>query len=814
VTTIALLTEALWQDLRDAGRALRRRPAFTAATITVLALGIGANAAMFSLVDAVVLRPLPFRDPERLVWVWHTWAGGDTGVFAIPDLLEYRARNRSFDGLAAFTGWGASLADRESAERLSGIRVTGNFFSLLGVTAAQGRTVGEPDDRPDSPRVAVITDGLWRRRFGADPALVGQAITLNGESHVVIGILPAAFLFPITDAEVAVPLVMDTDPYRAVSAMNFLRVVGRLKPHADSAQATADMAETTAYLRKTNPDDNSGKFGVRLVGLQDQIAGSHRLTLFLLLGGVTFVLLMTCTNLANLLLAHTAARQQEFAVRTALGGGRTRLVRQVLCENLLLSTLGGAIGIGVSWAGVRMLLTMLPAALPRADRAVIDTRVLVLTVFLALIAGVLIGAWPALRAARMDPLAGLRSQDRAVAGSRRRFETVLLMGQVAIALTLLVGAGLFLRSFARLQAVAPGFSVENTLTMRLSLPRRVFNRPEPIARFFDQMIEQVEGLPQVDAASIVSILPLTAARSTTTFTIVGAPAPAPGEEPIAHLRIVGPHYFRAMRIPLAAGRAFEPQDNLAAQPVAIVNETAASRLWPRGDALNATIAIDNGKGLRHARIVGIVTDTRHLGLDQPAAIDLYLPIHQLRQTDVVALTNSMFLVVRSEGNPMTLAGPAGRILQSINRDIAASSVRSMEQVAHLAVGQRRFTMQLLGLFAGAALLLAVSGVYATAAQIASRRTREISIRLALGAARRDIAWLVVRGSLGPVIAGSLLGVAGAVATGRLVQGLLFETSGFDPVAFATAAGLLVLAAVAASCVPTARALRTTLKLTD
>ena len=793
--------------LRDALRALRRRPSFTVMTVMVLALGIGASTAMFSLFDAVILRALPFREPDRLVWLWHRWAGGDTGVFAIPDLLEHRARTRTLESIGAFTGWGANVTNRGDAERLSGVRVTGNFFPLLGADAAIGRTIGAADATAGSPRVAVISHRLWQRKFGGDPAGVGQPLTLNGDQYTLIGVLPPEFVFPIPEAEIAIPLVLELDPFRANSGMNFLRLMGRLAPGTDLRTAEAELTTTTARIREIDPTQNAGKYGVRVQFMHEAIAGNHRQLLLTLLGAVLFVLLLMCTNLANLLLAHATERRKEFAVRTALGGGRGRLIRQLLTESAMLSLAGGATGAMLAWASIRTLTTWLPSALPRGDQAAVDLRVLGFTIVLSLAAAVVFGVWPALRAARVDPIEALRVQERGAAGRTSRIEGMLLAGQIALALTLLVGAGLYLRSFSRLQAVDAGFSAEQVLTIRLALPRRTYSSAAAIAQFHDTVVEKMKADAGASAAALITVLPLSGARSTNTFTIRGRPPARPGENPIANYRVVGREYFTVMQIPILEGRGFTPHDHAKAPPVAIINRTAARTLWPNGDAVGATVGIDAGPDTLDVQIVGIAGDTRHLGLDQPVGFDLFIPIAQLRPLDLPAITNSVYLVTRTNGHPRQSAVPAIAAIKAINADVAASAVRTMPQVMDLSVASRQFAVRALGIFAAAALLLAIAGVYAVTSQLVRQRQREIAIRMAVGARQREIVWFVASRTSMPVALGLGAGVAGAIAlTGVIRQGL-FAFDGFDPVVLAIVAAVMVITAFAAASVPAIRASR-------
>lgn len=607
------------------------------------------------------------------------------------------------------------------------------------------------------------------------------------------------------DVDIAVPLVLETDPFFGNPGMNFLRLMGRLKPGADVRSVEADMSATTARLREINPAQNAAKHGVRAVLMHDEITGSHRRLLLTLLGAVACVLLLMCTNLANLLLSHATERQKEFAVRTALGGGRGRLIRQMLVESALLSLTGGAAGALLAWAGTRSLIAWLPTALPRGDQAAVDLRVLGFTVLVSLMAGMVFGAWPAVRAARVDPIEALRRQDRGGAAKTSRLEGLLLGGQIALALTLLVGAGLYVRSFSRLQAVEAGFAGDNVLTVRLALPRRTYGTGTAIAQLHDAVVDKVKAATGAAGVSMISILPLSGAKSTLTLAIKGRPPAKPADNPVFNYRVIGAEYFSVMRIPLIQGRGFTRHDHAGAPRVGIINQSAARRVWPGGDAIGSTVVIDAGGDPVEVQIVGVAADTRHLGLEVPVGLDLFVPITQLRPLDVPSLTNSLYLVARTTGDPRRSAQPAVSAIKSVNASVAASAVRSMPQVMETAVASRRFAVRALEVFAAAALMLAMAGVYAVTAQLVRRRRREIAIRMAVGARRREIVLFVARRTWVPIALGLTAGVGGAVALTRVIRQGLFAFDGFDPLVLVIVAAMMVATAAAAASLPAIRA---------
>ncbi len=793
------------QHLRDAIRSLLRRRGFSTGVLSTMALGIGANVAVFSLVNAVVLRPLPYKSPDRLVWIWHSWTSGQTGPFSIPDLVEYQRSSPSFEGLSAFRLWGTSLTGQGEAERLTGIRVSENFFELLGVPALHGSVFTVRDAEP---KQTVLGYGLWVRRFGADPAIVGASLALNGEAYVVTGVLPPGFLFPLPEAELAVPLAIDLDPGRHEPAVNGLRMVGRLHPHVGPVQAEAELERTTARLRALYPEDNAHKKGVTLVPVAQEILGGNGSLLLLLWGAVAVVLLMASANLANLFLTQVSVRRKELAVRRALGANSQHLFAQLLTEGLLLAALGGALGVLAARGGIEALLRIAPAQIPRADDARIDVTVLLFSVGLSVATGLLFALVPALHASRVDPLPGLQGETRGATGATStRARLPLLAVQTALAVVLTVAAGLFLKSFALLLAVAPGFEPDQLLTIRLAMPQHRYADTDSLVRFYDRFRDRVTALSSVRAVAAISILPLSGYRTTGNFAVAGRPAPTPDQMPEAHYRIVTPAYFHAMGIPLVRGREFDERDREGKELVAVINETFERRYWPAGGAVGSELLVDDGEEPQRLRIVGVASDVRHVGLDQPIENDLYIPLRQMPQIDVPLLLNNFYLVVRARSDPAALGAAVRRQLVAADPDVAASQLRPMDDVLALAVAPRRFALLLLTSFASAALLLVVLGVYGVTNQMTIQRRREIGIRVAMGARPVNVCSLVMVQGLKPTVPGIFAGALVAVAGGRMVRSFLYQVSEIDVSTLMGAALAVIGVSALATLLPTVRASR-------
>jgi putative ABC transport system permease protein len=800
----------LLQDLRYGARMLLKSPGFTLIAVITLALGIGANTAIFSLVNSILLRQLPFRQPERLVWVDSRRPASGKYSFTLPDFIDYRDQNQSLSGIAAYASWSANLTDQGEPEQLQGLRISANAFELLGVEAVAGRVLAPGDDAPGQQHVAVLSYGLWRRRFGADPQLVGKKLTLNGASYTVVGVLPPQFFFPIRirDAELAVPLAPDADPLRGVrTSTNFLRALGRLKPGVTREQAEADLTAVAQRLRQQYPVANRQKLGVTLSPLHEEVVGSFRLALWVLLGAVGMVLLITCANLANLALARATGRRREMAIRAALGATRRRLVQQLTTESLLLALFGAGLGLLLAFYGIDLLLALSPATLPRTGEVGIDFRVLGFTLTLSLLAGALFGLAPAWQATRVSLNEELKGSGRGASGGKRqnRARSLLVASEITLSVVLLAGAGLLIKSFLRLQAVNPGFEAENSLAIRLSLPKAQYSNRAAVTAFYEKLRPRLESLPGVEAVGFVSALPLSGTLFSIPFTIEGR-GTSPDEAHRADYRAVDAGYFRALKIPLIAGREFNERDAAETPPVALISQNLARRHWPQGSPLGARLRInDNNQGPRPVEVVGVVGDVKHLSLDGEPEPHIYLPVHQAHEDGMSWLTNTQYWLLRTTVDPLTLSAAARREIQAVDRNAPASNIRTMEQYLSASVAPRRFNLRLLSIFAVAALILAGAGLYGVISHGVAQRKRELGIRIALGARACDVMKLVTGEGMALAIIGVALGLMAALALTRVMEGLLFGVSATDPLTFMVIALLLMFVALLACYIPARRA---------
>jgi putative ABC transport system permease protein len=798
----------LLQDLHYGARMLLKAPGYTLIAVITLALGIGANTAVFSLVNGILLRHLPFRQPEQLVWVDSRRAATGKYSFTLPDFIDYRDQNQSLSGIAALTSWSANLTDQGEPEQLQGVRISANAFELLGVEAVAGRALLPGDDTPGQQHVVVLSYGLWLRRFGADPQLVGKKLTLNGASHTVVGVLPPQFFIPNREAELVVPLAPDADPLRGVrTSTNFLRALARLKPGVTREQAEAELTAVAQRIRRQYPVANAQKLGVTLSPLYEEVVGAFRLALWVLLGAVGMVLLITCVNLANLALARGSGRRREMAVRAALGATRWRLVQQLATESLLLALLGGGLGLLLAIYGIDLLLALSPATLPRAAEVGVDFRALGFTLALSLLAGALFGLAPAWQATRVSLNEELKEGGRGAGGGTRqnRARSLLVISEIALSLVLLIGAGLLIKSFLRLQAVNPGFEAENALAIRLSLPKAQYSNRAAVSAFYEKLRPRLESLPGVEAVGFVSALPLSGTSFSIPFTIEGSEIPPDGAHR-ADYRVVSAGYLRALKIPLIAGREFNERDTAETLPVALISQNLARRHWPNGNPLGARLRInDNNQGPRPVEVVGVVGDVKHLSLDGEPAPHIYLPIHQAHEDGVAWLTNNQYWLLRTAVDPLTLSAAARREIQAVDRNAPASNIRTMDQYLAASVAPRRFNLRLLTVFAGAALILAATGLYGVISYGVAQRKRELGVRMALGARAGDVLKLVIGQGMALAVIGVALGLAAALALTRLMESMLFSVSATDPLTFIMIALLLTLVALLACYIPARRA---------
>jgi putative ABC transport system permease protein len=786
----------LWQDLRFGARALRKKPGFAAVAVVTLALGVGANTAIFSVVNAVLLRPLPYPESERLVRLYEKRPklGRTRNVVSAPDFIDWRAQSRTFDGMAAYTGWGASLSGQGEPQQITGELASADLFGVLRAEPLLGRAFTAEEDRPGAPRVVVISHGLWQRRFGADPSAVGRPVTLNGESYTVVGVMPPAFQFPDAETEAWAPLALDPQD-QSTRGSHFLNVVARLKPGVSVEQAQAEMDTIAARLERQY-QVNTGH-GVNVFALHDEVVGGVRRSLFVMLGAVGFVLLIACANVANLLLVRAAARRKEIAVRTALGASRWRVVRQLLTENLLLFVGGGALGLLLAVWGVDLLVAVSPPGTPRVHEIGADAWVFGFTFLISLLTGLVFGLLPALQASKPDLHGALKEggRDTAGGGGRSRLRGLLVVAEVASAMILLVGAGLLLKSFARLRQVSPGFDTANVLTMQLSLPQSRYPDEARQADFLRQVLRRLEALPGVRAAGAVAGLPLTGNFASRYFEIEGRPPRPAGEGLNTNFNLASPGYFRALGVPVIAGRQFDERDAAGAPEVVVINETMARRFWPDEDPLGKRLRIANNPW---RTVVGVVADVKNDGLSAEPKPEMFYP---LLQEPLPFMT----IVVRADVEPKSLAPAVAREVRAVDADEPVYDVKTMDERLAESVSPQRLTALLVGFFAALAMTLAGVGIYGVVAYSVAQQTREIGVRVALGAQKGDVIRLVLRRGLSLSLAGVGLGLAGAFALTRVMLGLLYDISPTDPATFAGVAVVLIAVALLACLVPARRA---------
>jgi putative ABC transport system permease protein len=784
---------------------LAQRPGFTAAAVMALALGIGANSAIFSVVNAVLLRSLPYKEPNQLMIVQSTKRQDSrrSGSASYLDFADWRSQNQVFDEMAAFHSKGHTLTGASEPERIDGARVSASFFPLLGVETSLGRGFLPEEDKPKGERVAIISHGLWQRRFGSDPNIIGQSLTLDAQNYTVIGVLGAGFNFPveIEKADIWSPLALDGQLLEQRGA-HFLKVIARLKPGVSPQAAQAEITTIASRLEQQYPEDNTDRV-VSLYSLYDHLVGGIRPALLVLLGAVGFVLLIACSNVANLLLARAAGRQREIAIRMALGATRGRIVRQLITESLILAFIGGGAGLLLALWGVESLIALSPANLPRLSGVGVDGWVLSFTLLISMMTGIIFGLAPALKASKPDLNDALKEGGRGSTEgfSGRRLRNLLVVSEMALALVLLISAGLLIRSFLRLQQVNAGFDPSNVLTAQVGLPESKYKEGVQVSAFFEQTLERIAALPGVESAGGITVLPLSGNNMRTSFTVQNRPAPPPGQEPLAELRTVTPGYFRTLRIPLLRGEEFTENYKRGSPGRIIINDTMARRFWPDEDPIGQRVSI--GISLDDAdptvwEIVGIVGDVRHASLDVEPSPEMYVSHSQMSWPFLT-------LVVRSSSDPMAMAGPVRDQILAIDKDQPVSSIRSMERMVSASIAQPRFYLLLLGIFAALALVLAAVGIYGVLSYSVTQRMHEIGIRMALGAEPADVIKLVVGQGMMLALAGVAIGLIGAFVFTRLMSSMLYGVSATDPVTFAALALLLTAVALLASYIPARRA---------
>ena len=789
--------ENLIKDVRYGVRTLLRQPGFTLVAIVTLALGIAANTAIFTVVDAVLLRPLPYPEPERLVMAWenHQALGGPEQEWLSPTGFDdWRTQNNVFEHLSAVGGWGPTLSRQEESQQLVGAVVSHDTFSLLGVPPLLGRAFTESEDQPGAERVVVLSHSLWQRYFNSNPDIAGTTVSLSGQNYTVIGVMPAGFKLPIIPNSELWSTLRPTLNPGCQRGCYVLRVMGRLKPGVTVAGAQAEMVTIAGRLAEQFPETNQN-VSATIVSLHEQTVASLRPAVLLLLVAVGFVLLIACANVANLMLARGVTRRKELAIRAALGAGRGRVIRQLLTETSLLAVAGGALGVLLAFWLVQWLVAIGPQGTPRLDEISIDTRVLGFTIGTTLLTGIIFGLVPALQLSKLDLSQSLKETARTSQSGGGRLRNALVVAEIALALILLIGGGLLMKSFLLLQRVDPGFNPTQVLTLGFILNRNSYPERPQMVSFYSQLLERIETLPGVQSAGLVSTLPLSGNNSDTSFMIEGRPAPPPNQEPVAWYSSVTHDYFRTMGIRPIKGRLFTESDNEKAPRVVVIAEALARRYWPDEDPIGKRIgpAPDNW-----SEIVGVVSDVKHFGLDVSARPSMYLPASQ-------SPSRGMTLVVKTNGEPSGLIGAVRSEFRSLDHNLALNNIKPMDQIVSESIAQPRFILLLLGVFAGLALMLAAVGIYGVISYAVTQRTQEFGVRMALGARAFDVLSLVLKRGMVLALLGVALGLAGAFALTRLMTQLLFGVTPTDALTFGAVSVFLLVVALVACYVPARRA---------
>jgi putative ABC transport system permease protein len=802
---------SIWQDVRYGARMLLKQPTFTLVAIVTLALGIGANTAIFSIINAVLLRPFAYQDPERLVVVWESQLQrAMPRMFASPpNYADWREHQTVFDNLAAFAARDFALRRDDEPLRVVGQRATASLFSVLQAKPLLGRVFTEEEDKPGRGQVVVLSHALWRDRFGADPDLLNKSLTLDDQSFTVIGVMPPDFNFPPPihlegrapdqKSELWVPFAMDMRAGQRGG--HFMKVIARLKPGVSVERATSEMETIARQIEAGFPETNSG-WSATVVGLSDQVLGESRPQLLALLAAVGFVLLIACVNVANLLIARGSARQKEFAVRIALGASRGRIIRQLMAESLLLAIAGGVAGLALAAWAKGLLISIAPRDVPRLDEASIDPQVVAFTVGVSILTGLLFGAAPAYQCSSTNLNRWLKEGGRSAAqgAARHRLRSGLIIAEVALSLVLLAGAGLLFQSFLKLRGIESGLRPEKVLTLRLSLPQLKYNEGAQRIAAYREIEQRLKSLPEIESAGMVLDVPLAADRQGTSLQIEGAPPPEPGKESNVNFTFVTPGYFRSMGVPVVAGRGFTDQDSQGSPNIVIVNAALARQFFPNEDPIGKRIF--PGFNSQTAReVVGVVGDVRHSSLRDDPRPCVYIPYYQ------VAWSRNMSLVVRGRVEP-------GPILQAVRREarevvptLPLYDVKSLDDVLSDSLAQPRFSTLMLAVFSGVALLLASVGIYGFVSFLVIQRTHEIGVRMALGANRKDIFRMILGRGLWLALIGIVVGLGATLALTRLISSLLFDVSPTDPLTLATTAAALLGVVLAACFVPARRATR-------
>ncbi len=800
--------ESPLRSIRLAVRSLRRSPALTASVVLTLALCIGATTAIFSVVYAVLFRPLPFADPEGIRVVFTTWKDL-TSSFSVGNWADVKRQQRSFEYFVPAYGESFNLAGADAPENVDGARVGADYFAMLGVHPALGRDFLAEEDAPGRGEVVLLSDGLWRRRFGADPSVVGREVRLDGRPHRVVGVMPATMKYTVFDEELWVPAAFSAERL-AMHDEHYLAVFGRLRPGVTAAQAEAELQGLARWLQTAYPKENRDR-GIIMSSFMEELVQDYRPRLFVLLGAVGFVLLIACANVANLLLARGAAHSREMAIRAAIGAGRGHLLRQALTESLVLAAAGGVLGLLAGYWGVSLLAAYGPEDVPRLAEARVDGPVLAFAFGLTVLSGLVFGLAPALRTAGRMPHEALKEGGRSGSrsGSRDRLRNVLVVGEIAVALVLLTGAGLLIRSAIALNGVDPGFDPRGVMAGRVSLPEAGYETPDQVIRAFERIEERLQAVPGTAAGALVSVAPLEGGGSNG---LVPEGRPLDISSAInSQRRLVTPGYFATMRIQLVRGRTFTADDRRGAPLVMVINETLAREAFPGEDAVGKRIACcepgpDGSPNWKE--VVGVVRDVRAQGLDEAPVPEFYLPMVQAPAAAWTWDDRTMSVVVRAQGDPVALMAPLRRAIADVDPALPLYQLGTMDGRVVDSMAQTRFSTTLLTAFGAIALILAAIGVYGVISYGVTQRTQEIGIRMALGARRADVVGMVVRHGAALAAIGLVVGLAGALALSRLIGSLLFQVSPTDPPTFATGTVVLTTVAVLAAVLPARRAAQT------
>jgi putative ABC transport system permease protein len=799
-------------DLRHGLRILLRNPGFAGTAVLLLALGIGANTAIFSVVNAVLLRPLPYQDSSRIMQIWHvppakSFPGLTLFSVSPANYLDWQIQNHSFEAMAAYGGARLNVGGKERPEAIQAAPVAPDFFSILRVSPVLGRSFTPDDDRPGQGHVVILGNTLWREHFGSDPGIVGRNIILDGESYNVVGVMPRNFKFP-SFAQLWMPLAW-TDERRAVRGNHNYMVIGRLKPGVDIRAAKAELSAISTRLEQLYPEDDKG-WGATMLPLREQMVGDVRLALLVLLGAVAFVLLIACANVANLVLGKILARRKEIAVRMALGASRMAVLRQILAETVLLSVAGGALGLILARFGTILIVKFLADRLPDSTEITLDAPVLAFTVVLSLFAGILAGLLPTVRFTRSDVNEALKQgQSRGTSdagGSRTR--GLLVVCEVALSLLLLIGAGLMLRTLSQLSSVQPGFDPNHVLTLSIPVPQKKFATPAAQISFFERVLQQVRATPGVESAGVIDNLPMDNGGSHQPVSIEGQPVLPMADQPEVDVRLISPGYLTTLRVPLLRGRDISDSDVASRTPVVLISESMAKRFWPNEDPLGKHLTLTFFPNVAR-EVVGIVGDVKLDSLDETRPVaTVYWPLDQVVAPPTEAWRSfGMSLAVRTSGNPTSVVSGVTSAVHQVDPESPVVDVIGMSDLVSKSLSPQRSNLSLLAAFAGLALVLTAVGIYSVLSYTVRRRIREIGIRMALGASHSDVLGMVIVDGMKPILLGVAIGFAAALALGRVVSSLLYGVQATDPLTFAMVVLLLVTVGLLATVVPAYRATR-------